>query len=878
MLKLEEDAFMSKIIGAVEDARMNAHMTGLVQHRNTIYQLQSVWDNLSLLAQLSGTGTDMTQTRVAFGQVTNDVLDNLFKETLNKTVATLSSKAFVIINILVRNLFERTADIGFLATDDDIRYFLTKHHETTASELDSKKLQLRFDEYIKKYSVYSNIIVLDTQGNVLVQHDLNNPVTHSKDALVKDALSTDQAYIEIYRKTDLLPNQDKSLIYAYRITSADSSKALGVLCLCFRFENEMESVFKNLIKSDDWAIGVMLDQDNQVIASSDAFQIPLGANLETTENGEDWIVTRFAGREYLAVSRSSAGFQGYMGPGWKGHAMIPLEHAFNQDSYELVRSVNKEMLAKVMRSPLIFSQSLLGIPKKAASIQSRLNQSVWNGNIWQSKEKELHQNKFSKTLLWEVSNTGFKTQTFIEKTVSDLYQTVVSIMLEDSRFFAFLGVDIMDRNLYERANDCRWWALTYSFRKLLSKTQRTKQDNERIEKILKYINGLYTVYENLVIFDRQGMVVAVSNAKYRDYVGNHLEGDFVSGVRTLQSSQEYIVSKFQPSVLYDNQYTYIYAAAIHSLDNTSVVGGIGLVFDSKSQFEAILNDVLPRNNKGEIIKDSFTLFIDDNLKIISSTSDAFKVGCDFKIPLNLCKLEAGESGFDIAEYNDCYYAVGACASSGYREYKGEHDRYKNAITALIFTPLGDANEINQLIEADLSLQHNQFKPSTAAVVSEDSEEFATFYVSKRWYGIPASQVVEATEPINIRHMPDSQPFLEGMFKYEEDIIPVINLANLLNTKSKFCDENDQIIIIQPEGNSKKFGILVNALGEIPSISKRKIELFSSVFTNKQEGIIYGFTNPDLIENHSADKPMLTILSAKKLWLSIGSESLQEACV
>ncbi len=36
----------------------------------------------------------------------------------------MNFKSQVAIDILIRNLFERRADIGFLATDDDIRLFL----------------------------------------------------------------------------------------------------------------------------------------------------------------------------------------------------------------------------------------------------------------------------------------------------------------------------------------------------------------------------------------------------------------------------------------------------------------------------------------------------------------------------------------------------------------------------------------------------------------------------------------------------------------------------------------------------------------------------------------------------------------------------------
>ncbi len=844
---------------------MDTHMAGLSHYRESISHLQTVWDNLSLLAQLSGTGTDMTETRTAFSQVTNDVLKNLSQETLNKTVTGLTAKAQVIVDIVIRNLFERTADIGFLATDDDVRVFLLNNRKGESTEDDTENLRIRFHEYVKKYSVYSNIILLDTQGKVLVQLDEHNAVAHSSDDLIKEALNTDQAYVEIYRKTDLLPAQEKSLVYAYRVTSPNNDELLGVLCLCFRFESEMEGVFNDLIPKSEWGVGIMLDANGEVIASSDRYQVPLGAKLEITGEDEDWKMTRFAGREYVTVTKRTKGYQGYMGPGWMGHAMIPVEHAFDDCIAEIIDGIDPGMLAKVMRSPLLFSQSLLTIPKKAAMIQSKLNQSVWNGNIWQSKNTENQQNSFSKVLLWEISNTGFKTQSVIEKTVSDLYQTVVSIMLDNSRFFAFLAVDIMDRNLYERANDCRWWALTSSFRTILSKSQRSLAEIHTLEKILGYINGLYTVYDNLVVFDRQGKVLAVSNPSYRDCVGTVIESDWVSQVRGIRTTQEYVVSKFEPTPLYKDKPTYIYAAAIRSEDNTGIVGGIGIVFDSQPQFSAMLQDSLPRDADGQPIKGSFTLYVDRDMKIISSTQKEFEVGGEFTIHPNLCKLAPGEGAFDIAIYDGRYYAIGACASGGYREYKGEDDAYKNQVTGLIFIPLGNAKEIDALIEADLAFQHNQFRPSTANVSSNESREYATFYVEQDWFGIPASQIVQAVEPVNIRPIPDTPPILEGILQFQGNVIPVMNLGELLNTEIKSPPESRQIVIIQSTPRSPQFGILVSALGEIPSIEQDKIKLISEIFFSKSNSPAVGITRVPSTDDGS---DMLTILSAESLWEKI----------
>ncbi len=854
---------MSTTESALQD-RMVKHMSGLNRYRESIHQLQTVWDNLSLLAQLSGTGTDMNETRTAFSQVTNEVLENLSHETLNKTVSAITSKAQVIVDIVVRNLFERTADIGFLATDDDIRLFLSKYMKGESSLGDVDHLRVRFHEYVKKYSVYSNIILMDPQGKVLVQLDEQNPIEYSSDELIPEALNTSQAYVEVFRKTDLLPKQDKSLVYAYRVTAQDQQTPLGVLCLCFRFESEMKGVFKDLIPKSDWGVGVMLDHDRRVIATSDRYQVPMGAKLEITAENEDWILTRFAGREYIAVTKRTKGYQGYMGPGWMGHAMIPLEHAFDESIAKIINGIDPNLLTKVMRSPLLFSHSLLGIPKKAAMIQSKLNQSVWNGNIWQTRNADVdsQQNSFSKVLLWEISNTGFKTQNVIENTVSDLYQTVVSIMLENSRFYAFLAVDIMDRNLYERANDCRWWALTSSFRSILSKMHRSNADINTLEKILSYINGLYTVYDNLVIFDRQGKIIAVSNPSYRDCVGEVIESEWATRMRGIRTTQEYVVSHFEPTPLYKDKPTYIYAAAIRSEDNTAIVGGIGIVFDSQPQFAAMLQDSLPRDAEGQPIKGSFTVYVDSDMKIISSTLPALKVGSEFDIHPSLCKLEPGEDTFDIAVYDGRYYAVGACASAGYREFKGEDDAYKNQVVALIFIPLGNAVEIDALIESDKTIQHNQFKPSSAKKINQNASEYATFYVGSEWFGLPAAQVVEAIEPNNIRHIPESPRILQGILQYKGNVIPIMNVADLLGMEISGPMENQQIIVIQATEKSPQFGILVSALGEIPAIESEKVESIASIFSSAGNSPAVGVTR--VIGSNGLGN-MLTLFTAESLW-------------
>src|SRR5204863_8399630 len=55
-----------------------------------------------------------------------------------------------------------------------------------------------------------------------------------------------------------------------------------------------------------------------------SFPTRRSSDLSGTSGG----IVRFAGREYLAVTRPAKPYQGYAGPAWRGHVMVPVERAF----------------------------------------------------------------------------------------------------------------------------------------------------------------------------------------------------------------------------------------------------------------------------------------------------------------------------------------------------------------------------------------------------------------------------------------------------------------------------------------------------------------------------------------------------------------------
>src|SRR5438045_9342867 len=101
-----------------------AHMPVVAAYGQRLASLQTVWDNLALLSQMSGDGNDMGRTRRAFESLSTELVNQLAAETHRKTIQNLGAKAQVTVDMLVRNLYERTADISFLCMDTGIADFL----------------------------------------------------------------------------------------------------------------------------------------------------------------------------------------------------------------------------------------------------------------------------------------------------------------------------------------------------------------------------------------------------------------------------------------------------------------------------------------------------------------------------------------------------------------------------------------------------------------------------------------------------------------------------------------------------------------------------------------------------------------------------------
>jgi len=846
------------LLFTAEVAPFIPHMSLVDEHRETLLRLQGVWDSLALMGQMSGAATDMAGTRSAFHSLTGSLLDSLARRLLNNSVQRLRGKAQVAIDILVRNLFERTADVGFLAADGPLREHLMLYRQGDAQALATSRaaLEARFRAYVAKYSVYDDIVVLSPQGQVLARLDRGvadgGPCS---DALIGEALRPGVPFVEHYGSSDVLGRRS-GLIYASAIKVPEG--AGGVLCLSFKLADEMRAVFRQLLPAGDRTVLVLCDAQGQVVLSSDRWQIPPGAELPIGTHQR----LAFAGRDYLAVNVAASGYEGYLGPGWSACALIPVEHAFDADAQD-ERAQDFGALAAALDTRELFDTELRGIPQQAASIQADLSRSLWNAKL--RSRTRIEGSDFAATLLNEVQRTGQQLREVFEQAIGNLQDSALAAVFEAVLFHARLAIDIMDRNLYERANDVRWWALDSTLQHALQKAAQGDAAGAQsdAEAVLRRINGLYTVYSLLLVFDTEGRVIAVSDPAQSAHVGTRLTQPWVADALALRDRERYIVSRHEASNLYGasatepgHRATYVYATALPAPDDgTRVVGGIAIVFDGSPQFAAMLRDALPQASGLGPLPSG--LLVTRSGRIVASTApERWPVGALAPVPLHLLRMEAGQACHVELEIDGLVHAAGLSLSGGYREYRRGAAASDEDVLAIVLQPLGA-----RLAPIDASQVSYAPPPPAMLPQAEDVRlDIASFSVAGQALGLPAEQIIEALERPRLTALPNASQALVGMVEHQDGMLPVVDLGVLMGTPAISVDA---ALIVCQTRQGQRLALRVQALGQVFSIASSQAQPSPTRI---------GWTGQTRLVRSSQGGHMLTLLDAEVIWARISGEA------
>ncbi|MBI6851945.1 chemotaxis protein [Pseudomonas cichorii] len=205
-------------------------------------------------------------------------------------------------------------------------------------------------------------------------------------------------------------------------------------------------------------------------------------------------------------------------------------------------------------------------------------------------------------------------------------------------------IEIIDRNLYERTCDVRWWATDASLVDML--TTQTPQTCAHASKRLGIILDSYTVYLDIWVADTTGRVVACGRAgTYEKVMGaNVAEEPWFKNALRHSSSDQYYAGQVAVEPLLNHSQTCAFSAAVRSNagSHSPVVGVIGIFFDWQSQARSVIDGV--RLSDEERAR-SRVMMVDANHRIIASSGPESLLG----EPIQLQTRAGHKSGYSTQQ-------------------------------------------------------------------------------------------------------------------------------------------------------------------------------------------------------------------------------------
>lgn len=221
-------------------------------------------------------------------------------------------------------------------------------------------------------------------------------------------------------------------------------------------------------------------------------------------------------------------------------------------------------------------------------------------------------------------------------------------------------IDIIDRNLYERSCDVRWWATDTAVVDCASEagTERRAHASRRLGVIL----DSYTVYVDLWIADRNGNVIANGRPdKYPVQGHNVSSASWFRKAMLTRDGTEFAVDDVQLEPKLAGTSVAVYSAAIREGGdvNGRIVGVLGIFFDWASQSQAVVDRVRLTDAERSHTR---CLLLDSNHRVIAASDRVGLLSEKFQL-----KPDASGNG----HYTDpSGNLIGFALTPGYETYKG----------------------------------------------------------------------------------------------------------------------------------------------------------------------------------------------------------------
>lgn len=225
---------------------------------------------------------------------------------------------------------------------------------------------------------------------------------------------------------------------------------------------------------------------------------------------------------------------------------------------------------------------------------------------------------------------------------------------------ALNAIEIIDRNLYERTCDVRWWATDSAV--VACAAEATPEAARHASQRLRVILDAYTVYLDLWICNADGVVLANGRPdRYPSAQGAKVaDADWFRQALKTRSGEDFTASDIVPQPRLGGAPTATYATAIREGGRVDgrIIGVLGIHFDWRPQAQAVVDGV--RLTDEERAR-SRVMILDQNHRILAASDERGVLS--EKVSLDTSRGAMGS-------YADRDVTVGYALTPGYETYRG----------------------------------------------------------------------------------------------------------------------------------------------------------------------------------------------------------------
>jgi len=640
------------------------------------------------LANLSNRSESITLQEDQQGKGLLAQIDELTKIWNQPVLALLKPEMFVHLERLLEDITEGSKEFGADRLNQGELTGFTENLKELHLKLDFANLRL--EDINNSYTLYRDIVIVGPQGYIIASSNRTNRdkvvgINVAEEDWFRGAMETLDG--NSYYTQDVQPSKiesQNSLVYstAIRKNSEEHGDVIGVMGVFFDFQGEADLILNEYIPKNekhqpiDGCYSLFTNQQGQIIASSDEVILPTSSfahipkahrYLDTGENIGSYTV--FEGKESALVSCKTAGYLEYEGLGWTAHLVIPKEDVFKSDvEQSSIFEINSQLLTESCLIPKVNQETFLKVQDDKEAIQLI----SLNGIVFASKLGR--RGVALGPIFQQVTQTGSFATEKMEELLEEMALGVFNLYLKSLENFSKQAIDIIDRNLFERSADIRWWSTDQVFWDALqSPSEETAQ---KAGNRLRVINGNYTMYRNLVLIDAQGEFVACSRTELERELRQMDFADqswFQSAMRARDSSQYGVADVNQSPLEKKKQTSLIYVGSVRENGTRTgeVLGVLAILFDWDKEANSVLQSCLPRTNKSEPIDGVIGFYTNQDCEIIETTDPvSFPLGQVIQMTPPFDGLKSGESRSGFIQLADRQYIMGVTQTKGYREYSG----------------------------------------------------------------------------------------------------------------------------------------------------------------------------------------------------------------